>query len=275
MMIPTWILDIFAAIMLAVAVVSAARLIAARAWPRGDPDADIDVAHLLMGIAMAGMLTASLATLPDGAWEVIFGVLTGWFAYRVARDARGSGARGVASGHHAPHLVHSAAMLYMFLALTGPAAAGSGPGMAGMGGSSGSAMRTLSLPTVALIFAFLLVGYAVRDLDRISSLAAGGRYNLAGAGIVPAGGALAGASALAGAGSPSPAAAFTGPVAGGGLATVAQPQPAETRQAALGGGSASGSGSGAARRLVLAPGTATGCRIAMGVTMAFMLAIMI
>jgi hypothetical protein len=273
MMTPAWILDIFAAIMLAVAVVSAARLITARAWRRGDPDGDIDVAHLLMGIAMAGMLTASLTTLPDGAWEVIFGVLTGWFAYRVAQDARGSGARAVASSHHAPHLVHSAAMLYMFLALTEPAAARSGPGMAGMGGSSGSAMQTLSLPTVALIFAFLLVGYAVRDLDRISGPAAGGRYNLAGAGIAPAGGALAGASALAGAG--SPAAAFTGPVAEGGLATVAQPQPAETRQAAPGGGSASGSSSGAARRLVLAPGLATGCRIAMGVAMALMLAIMI
>jgi hypothetical protein len=165
-------------------------------------------------------------------------------------------------------------MLYMFFALMEPAAASSGPGMTGMGGSSGSAMRTLSLPTVALIFAFLLVGYAVRDLDRISGPAAGGRYNLAGAGIAPAGGALAGASALAGAG--SPAAAFTGPVAGGGLATVAQPQPAETRQAApTAAASASGSGSGAARRLVLAPGLATGCRIAMGVTMAFMLAIMI
>jgi hypothetical protein len=271
MMVPAWILDIFAAIMLAVAAVSTARLITARAWRRGDPDGDIDVAHLLMGIAMAGMLTASLSTLPRVAWAAIFGLLTAWFAYQVAQDARGRGARAVASGHHTPHLVHSAAMLYMFLALT-PAAGSGGPGMAGMGGSSGQAMRTLSLPTVALIFAFLLVGYAVRDLDRISGPAAHGHYNLAGAALAQVGGALAGASALTG----SPAAAFTGPVAAeGGLATVAQPQPAETRRATSGSASASGSSPDMARRLVLAPGVVTGCRIAMGVTMAFMLAIMI
>ena len=51
--------------------------------------ADIDVAHLLMAIAMAGMLAASLQTLPNGAWEVIFGVLTAWFAYRVAPGCAG------------------------------------------------------------------------------------------------------------------------------------------------------------------------------------------
>jgi hypothetical protein len=271
MTIPAWILNTFAAIMLAVAAISTARLITARAWRRGDPDGDIDVAHLLMGIAMAGMLTARLSTLPNGAWAAIFGLLTAWFAYQVTQETRGRGVRAVASGHHTPHLVHSAAMLYMFLAVT-PAAGSGGPGMAGMGGSSGQAMRTLSLPTVALIFAFLLVGYAVRDLDRISGPGAHGHYQLAGAALAQVGGALGGPSALA----ESPAAAFTGPVAAdGGLATVAQPQPAETRRATSGRGSASGSSPDIARRLVLAPGVVTGCRIAMGITMAFMLAIMI
>jgi hypothetical protein len=269
MTIPAWILDTFAAIMLAVAAVSTARLITTRAWRRGDPDGDIDLAHLLMGIAMAGMLTASLATLPGGAWAAIFGLLTAWFGFRAAQDTRGNGARALAGSHHAPHLVHSAAMLYMFLALT-PAAAGGGAGMAGMAGSSGQAMRSLSLPTVALIFAFLLAGYAVRDLDRLSGPAAGRHYNLAVAGIAPAGGALAGTSARAG----SPVTAFNGPVgAEGGLATVAES--AQTLRAASGAGRAHGSGPGAARRLVLAPNVQTGCRIAMGITMAFMLAIMI
>ena len=61
MMTPSWILDIFAAVMLVVAAVSAARLVVARPWrgASGQPT-DIDVAHLLMAIAMAGMLTASL-----------------------------------------------------------------------------------------------------------------------------------------------------------------------------------------------------------------------
>ncbi len=124
MSVPAGLLDIFAAVMLVVAAVSAARLaIAWRAGRRSDPDADIDVSHLLMGLAMAGTLAASLRTLPSGAWEVIFGALTAWFAYRVAREYHGRGLRALVSEHHAPHLLHSAAMLYMFLALRPPASA--------------------------------------------------------------------------------------------------------------------------------------------------------
>ena len=116
-MTPGWILDIFAALMLTVAAVSAARIVVARPWQHGSVVADTDVAHLLMAIAMAGMLVSGLRTLPDAIWEVIFGALTAWFAYRVVRDARANGTRALAGGHCAPHLVHSAAMLYMFCAL--------------------------------------------------------------------------------------------------------------------------------------------------------------
>ena len=119
-MIPAWILDVFAGVMIVVAAVSGARLVAARPWRPGAVVLDTDVAHLLMAIAMAGMLVGSLRTLPDSAWEVVFGVLTAWFGYRVVRDARTSGVRALAGGHCAPHLVHSAAMLYMFLAITAP-----------------------------------------------------------------------------------------------------------------------------------------------------------
>jgi len=116
-MIPSWILDIFAAAMLVVAAVSAARLAFARPWQRGPRPAalaDIDIAHLLMGTAMAGQLTSSLRTLPNGAWEAVFGVMTAWFAYRVVRDFQASEIRALAGGHCAPHLIHAGAMLYMF-----------------------------------------------------------------------------------------------------------------------------------------------------------------
>ncbi len=96
-------------------------LLALACWPAGaaTPPADVDAAHLLlMAIAMAGMLAASLTTLPDTVWEAVFGLLTAWFGYRVWRDARGSGVRALAGGHCAPHLVHSGSMLYMLLALT-------------------------------------------------------------------------------------------------------------------------------------------------------------
>jgi Domain of unknown function (DUF5134) len=255
MMTPAWILDTSAALMLVVAAVSAARLAIARPWPAGRlATADVDVAHPLMAIAMAAMLAASLTTLPDGAWEAVFGLMTAWFACRVWRDARGNGVRALAGGHRAPHLVHSGAMLYMFLALAAPAG---GPGMGGMGVS---AMQTLEYPTLAFAFALILAGYSVWDLDQLS----GGRYSLAGASVSPS---PVGVPVMAAA--ESAAVAFSGPPATGDAATIGAP-PAD--EAVPGGASGRGPG---VRALLLSPATTVGCRIAMGVTMAFMLVIMI
>jgi uncharacterized protein DUF5134 len=260
-MTPAWLLDIFAAIMLVVAAVSAARLMAARPWRGGGATlADIDVAHLLMAIAMAGMLASSLQTLPDGAWELIFGVLLAWFAYRVARDAQVSGVRALAGGHCAPHLIHAASMLYMFLALTAPTAHATG-GMGGMAGSAG----TLEFPLLAFVFTLLLAGYTIWDLDQLSGPGASGHYSLAAPRLAPVA-VLAGVTSGGAAGSPdgpAPGTAVTG--SGGTGPDERGPVPAPR-----GVGPADGQGRG-----VLAPWVAVGCRIAMGVTMAFMLVIMI
>jgi Domain of unknown function (DUF5134) len=267
-MIPSWILDIFAAIMLVVAAVSAARLVAARPWQRGARAlTDIDFAHLLMAIAMAGTLVASLQTLPNGAWSVIFAVMTAWFGYRVIRDAQVSGVRALAGGHCAPHLIHAGAMLYMFMAFTAPAAHGS----SGMGGMSGgmSGMGTLQLPLLAFVFALLLIGYSIWDLDQLSGPGASGHYSLATARTAPTGPVLVGATA-------GPAAAVVSAPASGlvgsTLATEALATQALATEAQLADASAPAS---RADRSVLAPWVATSCRIAMGITMAFMLVIMI
>jgi len=269
-MIPSWILDIFAAIMLVVAAVSAARLVAARPWQQGTRAvlADTDISHLLMAIAMAGMLVASLQTLPNGAWSVIFAAMTAWFAYRVIRDAQVSGARALAGGHCAPHLIHAAAMLYMFMAFTAPAAHGSG-GAGGMAGGM-SGMGTLQLPFLAFLFALLLIGYTVWDLDQLSGPGASGHYSLAAARTAPTGPVLVGATA--GLGAAAAAASAGGPA---GTAVATEPAPATgpapaTEPGEVNRGQASGNGRG-----VLAPWVATGSRIAMGVTMALMLLIMI
>jgi Domain of unknown function (DUF5134) len=262
-MIPAWILDIFAAVMLAVAAVSAARLVAARPWrhgARGAALADIDVAHLLMAIAMAGMLAASLQTLPNGAWSVIFAVMTAWFGYRVVRDARVSGVRALAGGHCAPHLIHAAAMLYMFMAFTAPAAHGSG-GVGGMAGGM-SGMGTLQLPFLAFLFALALIGYTIWDLDQLSGPGASGHYSLAAARTAPTGPVLAGVGAATGPGAAAGSALASAPSA------VAEAGPTEAVQVPPASAPADGTG-------VLAPWVATGCRIVMGVTMAFMLLIMI
>lgn len=274
MSIPGWILDIFAAVMLMVAAVSAGQLAVARAWTRhGAADADIAGSHLLMGVAMAGMLVAGLSTLPNAAWETIFAATTAWFAWSLWREARGGGTGALARGHHAPHLVHSAAMCYAFAALAGPASSGSS-GTAGMMGGSSSGMQTLKLPTLALVFVLALVAYTVRDLDRRAR--ADGYFHIVRRRFAPAGPAL--ATAVPG-----------GAVPGGATETAfgAQAQPSEGGDTAVAtvtqaqASQASAAGTGTARpgtsagRLLLAPGVVKACRVAMGVTMAFMLIIMI
>jgi hypothetical protein len=177
-MTPAGLLDLAAAIMLAVAAASVARLVAATQLLGGGPwrpvqvAADADVAHALMGIAMAGMFTPSLATLPDGAWGAVFGLATAWFAGRAWLEARRDGIRSVLPGRCTLHLIHSAAMLYMFEALSAPAAGGGA--MEGMN-VGGSAMGTMQYPTLAGVFVLLLIGYSVWDLDQLS----GKRFSLA------------------------------------------------------------------------------------------------
>jgi hypothetical protein len=280
---PVWLLDAFAALMLAVAAVSAARLVAARPRRRGVVTVDSDGAHLLMAIAMAGMLAPGLRTLPDRAWEVIFGLLAVWFVVRVARDARANGVRALAGGHCAPHLVHSCSMVYMFAAMTTAAGAAGMGDMGGMPGDVGSAMMTLRYPLLALVFAFVLAGYSIWDLDQVS----GRRYRLEAprvslAGVAPGVGvpALAAAS-----GRPGTVGAASEGVAVADVAVEAEGVPATPGAGwAAGGGEAAGervtagvsdrAGAGS-RAFLLSPAVTIGCRVAMGVAMAFMLIIAI
>jgi uncharacterized protein DUF5134 len=219
------ILEIFAAIMILVAEVSAGQLVIARAWTRRG-GADIAVSHLLMGIAMAGILVPGLSILPNAVWEVVFAVMTAWFARCLWRESRGRGGAAVAHGHYVPHLVHSAAMLYVFAALAGPSVEGSGISgtgeMSGMAGGSSGGMPTPHTSTLALIFALLLIAFTVHDLDRPAGV--DGYFHVVGRRFVPAGSA--------------PAAH-------------------------------------AAERLLLSPAAVKGCQVAIGVTMAFILIVII
>ena len=195
--VPAWVLDAFAAIMLLVAAVSAARLLTGRSWRSGAAHgADIDGAHVLMGVAMAGMLAASLATLPGRVWAAVFTAVTAWFGGRVGRDSRGMNVRAALGGRYVPHLAHSAAMLYMVTAVTMPPAMNGSPGT-GMA-ATGAALR---VPALALLFALVLSGYALRDLARLtrrtSRARSGPDGQLAGATAPdPAGGHLGGRLAM-------------------------------------------------------------------------------
>ncbi len=84
---PGWLADILAAVVIAVALFSAARLAAARGRQRRC-EVDADGVHVLMGIAMAGMFVPQLATLPDPVWAAVFAAGAGWFGWRAVRVRR-------------------------------------------------------------------------------------------------------------------------------------------------------------------------------------------
>jgi hypothetical protein len=251
---PAWILEIFAAVMLLVAEVSAGQLVIARAWTRrGGTDADIAVSHLLMGIAMAGILVPGLSILPNAAWEVAFAVMTAWLAWRLWLESRGRGAA-VARGHYAPPLVQSAAMLYIFAALAARSVSSTG-GMAAMAGWSSGGVPALHAPTLALIFALLLVAFAVRDLDRRAGV--DGSFHMVGRRYVPGGSGLAATAA--------------GPAFG--AEPVAPPQPTQADVAES--TPRTHSAAYTAERLLLSPAVVKACQVTIGVTMAFILIITI
>jgi hypothetical protein len=163
---PGWLNDSFAMVMLAVALYSAGRLVAARAWSR-PIHVDIDVAHVLMGVAMAGMLDGRINPIGSGVWEVVFSLVGLWFLWRCYQFLADPGT-GFGYEEHVHrlsrrviHLVMSSSMLYMYLAAA-PVAAGSDGAMAMR--ATGSTSRLVGLP---LLFLISLLASGIWELDGI------------------------------------------------------------------------------------------------------------
>src|SRR5580700_6497695 len=111
---PAWVSAGFAALMLLIAGSCAARLAVGRR--RGRPtETDTDGLHVLMGVAMAGMLEPRLSPVPDTIWQAVFAVGAAWFGWQ-AIHARNRRPGGWQCAHPAPHAVECAAMLYMRVA---------------------------------------------------------------------------------------------------------------------------------------------------------------
>lgn len=162
---PSWLAHGLAAVMIAISVYCFSRLVTAWRWRRRT-DYDVDGVHILMGVAMAGMLVPRLNPFWDSGWEVIFAAAVAWFGWQTIRGYRDElavGRRWVA--HHLQHVVACGAMLYMFLAVAPAKAGTSASGMA-MGGS-GSAT---TFPTLALLLTLALVGFVIWTADSLSSL---------------------------------------------------------------------------------------------------------
>jgi hypothetical protein len=165
---PVWLTAVFAAAMITVAAYCSGRLVVARRWRR-PTHLDTDGAHIIMGVAMAGMLVGRLRTLPAGAWEAVFTVGAVWFGWRLLQIRRGAPSNAWRCLHPMPHVVACAAMLYMFLVLPASLAAAKGvPG--GMGGMSASPAASRFSP-LALVMALFMVGYVVWLGDRLSARA--------------------------------------------------------------------------------------------------------
>jgi hypothetical protein len=233
---PAWLTGSFAALMLTVATYCAGRLAVTRRWQR-PTELDTDAGHVLMGLAMAGLLVARLRILPAATWEAVFAVGTAWFAWQLVESRRRTAAPSWQCLHPAPHLVECAAMLYMFFAAT-PLTARAAAGMAGLAPSRFSVL--------ALLMALFMVAYVVRVADRLP---------LRSPALAPA----PAISALA----PAPAISAPAPLA------IPAPADAPADAPALVGHLATPA------RPFLAPRCAALCKIAMGLTMAYMLVLML
>ena len=144
-----WLMHAVTASMLLIAAYCVARLIIARLWHR-DTDHAVDAVHIAMGAAMAGMIVPRWDPLPARTWEVIFAVAALWFGGRAIRDRR-----------HVPHVLGSAAMLYMY------AAASDTPSMAGMSMAAPSS----GIPVVSAALALALLSYVWRTATQLAGVA--------------------------------------------------------------------------------------------------------
>jgi Domain of unknown function (DUF5134) len=169
---PGWLNDVFAGLMLVVAAYSVGRLVASRAWSR-PIHRDVDVAHTLMGTAMAGMLVSDLNPIPSGVWELVFSVLAVWFVMRCYQFVVDPGSETHYHEHvhrlsrRIIHLVMSLAMLYMYLAAA-PSEVGSGGSMA-MGAATGTTADFALLPAGFILALLVSAIWQLDEIGRFSS----------------------------------------------------------------------------------------------------------
>ena len=249
---PSWLAWTFAGVMIVVAGYCLTRLVAS--WRQHRPtDHRLDAIHVLMGVAMAGMLVPRLRVFWTGGWEVVFAVGAAWFAWLAIREFHGRPTVGGRPGHHLQHVLTCGAMLYMYLAVATVAkAAAGGSAMGGM--AAGGA----HFSTLALVLAMALLGYVVWTVDRLSSLAPVAALAARSVPVPVLAGAVAGGGAsLADAGGEGSLADAGGEDAGS--------TPRDDGQAPAGPG----------RRVPLSPRLAACCEIAMGVTMGYMLILLL
>jgi hypothetical protein len=107
---PLWLYYFFATLMLVVSAYSLA-LFVVTVRARRPGGWDVDVAHVLMGVSMAGMFIVDWSFGSPHMWEVIFATLLVWFSLCGALSMR---RYGLHFSHYLIHAVMSLAMLLMY-----------------------------------------------------------------------------------------------------------------------------------------------------------------
>ena len=150
---PSWLYYLFAVAMLAVAAYCLV-LLAVSIAGRRTAGWDVDIAHIFMGVAMAGMFVADWAFGPSAIWELIFTALLVWFLVQSVQSVI---AFGIHLTHYLIHAVMSFAMLLMYVF---PAGANS----EAMSMSTAASSSARIDPGLSLLLAFVLLASAVFTL---------------------------------------------------------------------------------------------------------------
>jgi len=146
---PAGLYYLFGVLMLAVAAYCIV-LLATSAVEHRAAGRDVEISHVAMGLAMAGMFVPKWAFGPNVLWELTFVVLLLWF---IVRSVQSIHAWGLHVPHTAIHAVMSFAMLLMYWFPRGA----SSHAMTMTLSSGGARMD----PGLAFLIAFVLLGSAV------------------------------------------------------------------------------------------------------------------
>ncbi len=149
---PAWLYYLFGVLMLAVAAYCFTLVILSVATNR-PAGRDVEISHIFMGIAMAGMFVGHWAFGRSAFWEIIFGALLIWFLVASIQSV-------LTYGLHLPHaLIHAVmnfAMLLMYWFPMGSSA--------GAMSTSASAAGPKLDSGVAFVVAFILFASAIFTL---------------------------------------------------------------------------------------------------------------
>jgi len=152
---PSWLYYLFGILMLAVAGYGLILLLVSVPL-RQVAGRDVDVAHIFMGVSMAGMFVADWAFGASGLWELDFAILLVWF---VVRSLQSIQRFGLHLPHEGIHAAISLAMLLMYWYPMGPTAGSS----MSMSMSASSTAAKLD-PGLGLLLAFMFFASAIFTL---------------------------------------------------------------------------------------------------------------